>query len=145
MLENLHHASITVSDIDACLSLYRDVLGMEVAMDMEFQGENVEQIMGRKGVRFRVLHLRHKDAVLEFLQFFEPEKTSGKTAVRHPIDVGITHIAFTVKDIQALTKALEEKGYEFLNPPIQTPSGRKVNYFRAHDGVIIELMQDPPK
>ncbi len=145
MLENLHHASMTVSDIDGCLSLYRDLLGMEVAMDMEFEGENVEKIMGKKGVRFRVLHLRHRESVLELLQFYEPEKTSGVTPIRHPTEVGITHIAFTVKDIQALTKTLEEKGYEFLTPPIQTPSGRKVNYFRAHDGVLVELMQDPPK
>ncbi|MFQ5694318.1 MAG: VOC family protein [Nitrospinota bacterium] len=124
MLENLHHASITVSDIDECLSLYRDILGMEVAMDMEFQGENVEKIMGRKGVRFRVLHLRHKDAVLELLQFYEPERTTGRAAARHPTDVGITHIAFTVKDVQGLTRTLEEKGYEFLTPPVRTPSGR---------------------
>jgi catechol 2,3-dioxygenase-like lactoylglutathione lyase family enzyme len=145
MLENLHHASMTVSDIDECLTLYRDLLGMEVSMDMEFKGEGVEKIMGKKGVRFRVLHLKHKDSVLELLQFYEPEKTSGKTAVSHPTQVGLTHIGFTVKDIQALTDTLTEKGYEFLQPPVQTPSGRRVNYFRAHDGIVIELMQDPPK
>jgi len=103
MLENLHHASITVGDIDECLELYRDLLGMEVAMDMEFKGEGVEKIMARKGVRFRVLHLKHKDAVLELLQFHEPEKSSGPTPVAHPTHVGLTHIAFTVKDIQSLT------------------------------------------
>ena len=144
MLENLHHASITVGDIDECLELYRDLLGMEVAMDMEFKGEGVEKIMARKGVRFRVLHLKHKDAVLELLQFHEPEKSSGRAPITHPTQVGLTHIAFTVKDIQSLTDTLSARGYEFLQPPVETPSGRRVNYFRAHDGVLIELMQDPP-
>lgn len=145
MLENLHHASMTVSDMDECLALYRDILGMEVSFDMEYKGESVEKVMRKKGVRFRVVHLRHKGAVLELLQFYEPGKTSGVTPVTHPTQVGLTHVAFTVKDIASLTKQLEEKGYEFLSPPVQTPSGRKVNYFRAHDGILVELMQDPPK
>ena len=77
MLKNFHHASITVADIDGCLKLYRDLLGMEVVMDMEFKGEGVEKIMAKKGVRFRVLHLKFGENVLELLQFFEPEKSHG--------------------------------------------------------------------
>lgn len=144
MLRSLHHASITVSDIEACLSLYRDLLGMEVVFDMEYGGEKVEEVMAKKGVRFRVVHLRHREAVLELLQFYAPEKTSGNTMTRHPIDPGYTHIAFLVEDVEGLTRILRSKGYEFLSPPVRTPSGRKVNYFRAHDGVLIELMEDPP-
>lgn len=145
MLKNFHHASITVTDIDGCLKLYRDLLGMEVVMDMEFKGEGVEKIMAKKGVRFRVLHLKFGENVLELLQFLEPEKSQGETPLAHPTQVGVTHIAFTVEDIQALTDKLTEMGYDFLQLPVETPSGRKVNYFRAHDGVLVELMQDPPK
>ena len=144
VLRSLHHTSITVSDIEDCLSLYRELLGMKVIFDMEYGGEKVEEIMAKKGVRFRVVHLRHRDSVLELLQFYAPEKTSGKTMTRHPTDPGYTHIAFLVEDVQALTQTLRSRGYDFFSPPIQTPSGRKVNYFRAHDGVIIELMEDPP-
>ena len=145
MLKNFHHVSITVSNINECLKLYRDLLGMEVVFDMEYKGEGVEKIMAKKGVRFRVLHLKHEENILELLQFFEPEKSQGKTPLSHPSQVGVTHIAFTVENLQGMTNELTGLGYEFLSPPVQTPSGRKVNYFLAHDGVLVELMQDPPQ
>ena len=50
---------------------------------MEFKGEGVEKIMAKKGVRFRLLHLKFGENVLELLQFFEPEKSQGETPLAH--------------------------------------------------------------
>ena len=53
----LHHAGMTVSDLDRSLAFWRDALGMETVVDQESRGGYFEAIVGERDVVVRTHHL----------------------------------------------------------------------------------------
>ncbi|HJO63248.1 MAG TPA: VOC family protein, partial [Desulfobacterales bacterium] len=57
--------------------------------------------------------------------------------------IGITHIAFTVEDIEQVYKRLVQSGITFLSTPQSSPDGyAKVAFCRAPEGTFIELVEE---
>ena len=63
------------------------------------------------------------------------------------IDVGATHIAFFVDDIQAAADSLKKHGAELLHGPIQAKgevkSGEQIWYFKTPWGAFMEILWRP--
>ena len=119
-LGQVQHIAISVSNMDEALKFYRDILGLEVMMDMEMEGSPaLEAILGVEGLKMRYVLFSGKGAQLNLLEFRNPRGENVAAKMR-PFDHGIHHIAFAVDDVEAAYKELSAKGVEFISPPQDT-------------------------
>ncbi|WP_299442009.1 VOC family protein [uncultured Rhodospira sp.] len=115
------HTMVRVSDLDASLAFYRDVLGLH-----ETRRKDSE-----KG-RFTLVYLaadENPEAEVELTWNWDPEDlTSGRS---------FGHLAFRVEDIYAACQHAKDKGVTINRPP---RDGRMA-FIRSPDGISIELLQ----
>lgn len=142
-----HHASRSVGDMERSLAFYRDLLGMEVVLDTEMEGEMLEREVALKGARLRLVGLASGgETMLELLQYHEPRPREREDGLR-PCDVGAHHLALAVEDIQAAYQDLGAAGVEFTWPPQEVDAGffagHRTAYCYDPDRLIVELWQVP--
>ena len=146
MIRGIHHTSRTVGDMDRSLAFYRDLLGMEVAVDTEMRGEMLEREVAMEGAHLRLVELRAGDAFLELLQYHSPSGEPFPDGSK-PADVGAHHVALLVDDIQAAYRKLSEAGVRFTWPPQGVDAGMFAGHWTVYcydpDGLILELWQLP--
>lgn len=146
MIAGLHHASRTVADMDRSLGFYRDLLGMEVAVDTEMAGEMLEREVAMPGARLRLVELRAGDSFLELLQYRAPAGAPFPDDAK-PADVGAHHVALLVDDLEAEHERLAAAGVRFTWPPQGVDAGffagHRTAYCYDPDGLIVELWQLP--
>lgn len=142
MIHSIHHPCICVRDMERSLGLYEGLLGLEKVQDMVFEGEMIEKLLQIQKPKFRIVHLKVADDILELMQFIEPDGEDKARLMAN--DLGITHFCFKVLDCAAVFGKIREAGFSFTTEaPVTTPSGRKVAYFRDPDDILVEILQDP--
>ncbi|MFP6868484.1 MAG: VOC family protein [Nitrospinota bacterium] len=142
MIHGIHHPCICVSDMERSLSLYQELLGLEKVQDMIFEGEMIEKLLELKEPKFRIVHLKVGDDILELMEFIQPGGEDKARLMAN--DLGITHFCFRVEDAAEVFSKIQEAGYPFsTDAPVTTPTGRKVGYFRDPDGNLVEILQEP--
>ena len=78
--------------------------------------------------------------MLEFLKFSNPDVVD--TGQRYPNDSGITHVAFTVDNLDQTYGSLVSDGVKFMAPPQLSPDGAaKVTFCRDPEGNLLELVE----
>lgn len=140
-MKALRHAGIAVSDMERSLHFYRDLLGLKVVKDFREEGEYIDKISALRGVKLWMVKLvADEGGMVELLKY---ESHPGKP--RHDpklTDIGGTHIAFTVADIEKEYKKLTSAGIKFNSRPVISPDGyAKVAFCKDPDGYYIELVQ----
>jgi len=131
---------IMVSDIDECLRLFVDALGMEVVFDARNQLQPAQGLSGTEKQLMNVLMLHGEGGVdLEIHQYIDPP-AKPCPPMNHN-DLGSMHFMLRVDDIYAVCKKVQALGYELMNPVVESQHipGFKFTYFRGPDGVMIEL------
>jgi catechol 2,3-dioxygenase-like lactoylglutathione lyase family enzyme len=140
MMKAIHHTAISTADIERLKKFYCDLMGFEVESEFEWPVgiEISDKIVGLKDSASKVAMLKLGDFRLELFQYSSPEPKPGD--LNRPVcDHGITHLAFTVEDIQAEYDRLVKAGMKFHCPPQNI--GAIVTYGRDPDGNVVELMQ----
>lgn len=138
----LHHASLTVADLDRSLHFYRDLLGVPVREQVDAAAETLSAVSGEASQQVRIADLDLGDGrVLELI-----ENRDGKA----PPDRAGSHIAFQVDDIVATYRRLVKAGVEARSKPqpLGPEAGRHwagciVVYMTDPDGATVELVQVP--
>lgn len=131
---------IMVSDIDACLRLFVDALGMEVVFDVRNTVQPAQGLSGTENQLMNVLMLHGEGGVdLEIHQYIDPP-AKPCPPMNHN-DLGSMHFMLRVDDIYAVCKKVQALGYELMNPVVESKHapGFKFTYFRGPDGVMVEL------
>jgi catechol 2,3-dioxygenase-like lactoylglutathione lyase family enzyme len=138
----LHHASLTVADLDRSLHFYRDLLGVPVREQVDAAAETFNAVAGEASEHVRIADLDLGDGrVLELI-----ENRDGKV----PPDHAGSHIAFQVDDIVATYRRLVKAGVKARSKPqsLGPEAGRHwagciVVYLTDPDGATVELVQVP--
>lgn len=133
---------ILVSDIDECLKLFVDTLGMEVVFDARNQIQPAQGLSGVENQRMNVLMLHGEGGVdLEIHQYVDPP-AKPCPPMNHN-DLGSMHFMLKVRDMDETVNKIQALGYELMNPVVESAHipGFKFTYFRGPDGVMIELHQ----
>jgi len=135
------HTGIVVRDLEASLRFYRDVLGLVPWKRAVEEGRFIDQIVGLDSVRLSWVKLKAPNGgVIELLEYLSPVMLHHERAMQ---EKGMSHVAFTVGDLDESYKTLKNAGYECINPPALSLDGSvKVLYCRDPDGTIIELVQE---
>ena len=140
MIRAMHHTGMCVSDMEKSLAFYRDLLGMEVTIDSRITGPDIEEIMGLEGVDVRRVYVCGYGGKLELFEYASP-KGKPFPADFGVNDVGISHIAFEVENLQELYEEFSAKGVRFNNPPLPVKGRGMVCYLRDPDGITLELLE----
>jgi len=140
-MKNIRHIGIVVEDIERSLTFYRDLLGLKIERDMLERSAYIDKILGLNNVSVRTVKLSAGDGTLiELLCYCNPSvREKSKTKIN---DIGCTHVAFTVNDIEKEYRRLIKKGVIFKSLPCKSPDGyAKVAFCRNPDGTFIELVE----
>lgn len=119
------HTRFRVSDMDASIRFYRDLLGMEIT----------EQSTSPRGSKLVFLKFPQNDAELELCSF----PSSGDVEV--PED--LVHLAFEVDDLDHWMEKLKAAGAPITEGPIKSGSGSRFLFTEDPDRYEIELIERP--
>ena len=145
-MERLHHTGLTVTDLDASLAFYCDVLGFEIVFTQEKRGGYLAEIVGypEAHVRMAQLALPGSAQRLELFQYLRPEPVVRRPEAR---EIGLTHVCLVVDDVERATERLVAAGAEAPTRPVLVDTGANAGgrgvYVRDPDGIILELFQPP--
>lgn len=143
----LNHVSLTVTDIDASLAFWRDVLGLAVRGRGVVEYDHLDRIIGVGHTRIEWAELAIPGGtVLELFHYLEPE---GHSIRPGPADPGSIHICLEVDGLALLVGQIHESGYTTRSPqPVEIPfgdwKGFRDIYVTDPDGAIVELTEAPP-
>lgn len=141
MNTTIRHIGIVVSDLKKSMCFYRDLFGFQITKQMEESGDYIDSVLSLEGVKVTTVKMSNPDGkMIELLRFHTPV---SKNKPRNITDTGITHVAFTVKDLEREYKRLKDYGVSFNAPPQVSPDGyAKVAFCRAPEGTFIELVEE---
>jgi len=131
----LDHVGIAVSDLQASLAFFKDVLGLHV--------ESSEEIASQ---RVRATFVNTGQSTLEMLEATAPDSPIAKFVEKR--GAGMHHVALRVEDIEAALAHLRARGIKLIDEkPRPGAEGALVAFIHpsAAHGVLVELKQPAPK
>jgi lactoylglutathione lyase len=139
MVKEIRHTGIVVSDIDKSIHFYGDLLGFKVCKDMIESGDYIDNFSCLAGVKVRTvkMSLGNKDMIELLYYKSHPESPDY---FRKITQIGCSHVALTVDDLDDTYERLSEAGVCFNSPPQFSPDGyAKVTFCKDPDGSLVEL------
>jgi len=115
MFLGIDHTAIVVSNTDASLKFYRDVLGMRVAGESENYGPEQERLNNVFGARLRITGLRAASGPgIEFLEYLAPR--DGRAAMNQKAnDLAHWQTKLTTDEISLAAARLREGKFAFIS------------------------------
>jgi len=143
VITHIRHAGITVQDLELCKVFFVDLLGFEVIKQMDEHGDYIDAMHNLSDVKVTTVKLKALDGNMIELLKFQSHKIENETAWNGKIfSTGLTHLAFTVADLDDAYKRLTEHGIYFNAPPQYSPDGyAKVTFCRGPENLFIELVE----
>ncbi len=144
MIKSVEHFSFTVSNMEAAIHFFQDLLGLRASAIMQVENRVVRQIVGMPDAVLRIAIVEVPGAnKIELIEYIRPE---GQRVDSRSCNPGIAHIAFVVEDIQKACQELNRKGIKLVNPPVWASgnegSGRwGVCYLKGPDDITVELIE----
>lgn len=115
----IDHTAIVVSDTEASLRFYRDVLGLRVAGESENYGTEQERLNAVFGARLRITALRAAAGPgIEFLEYLAPGGGRPRPVDARPNDIASWQTRLRVRDAEAAGKALRTMNAPMLSPGV---------------------------
>ena len=139
--KGLHHAGMSVRNLDRSLAFYCGLLGMVVELEGSFAGGSMDRITRLTRTRGRAVLLSVGDQHLELFEFAAPQPQE-KDPFYPVCDYGISHFCLEVSNVQHAYEKLTTAGVIFHCPP-QAFGNMKATYARDPDGNVIEFLELP--
>jgi catechol 2,3-dioxygenase-like lactoylglutathione lyase family enzyme len=140
---------LTVSDLDAAVRFYTDVLDFEKVSETEIAGEPWERLEGVFPARLRVARLRLGGETIELTEYLAPRGRPFPADSRGN-DRWFQHVAIVVRDMnRAYAKLRQHRVTHASSGPQRLPDwnpnagGIEAFYFRDPDGHYLELIHFP--
>ena len=143
MIRTVRHVGIVVKKIDDVLPFYRDLLGLKLVKKTHEPEQFINRLLGLSRCRLVTVKLAADDGttLIELLEF--TSHSGDQADLPELTRPGITHIAFTVRDLDGLYRRLTRAGIVFISPPLESPDGfAKVAFCRDPAGNFLELVEE---
>tara|TARA_R110000824_G_scaffold57329_1_gene156083 strand:+ start:249 stop:677 length:429 start_codon:yes stop_codon:yes gene_type:complete len=138
---NVRHVGIVVSELERSLHFYKNLLGFDIKKDVVEYGKYIDDFLGLNDVVVQTVKmtLNNKD-MIELLHYKTNEKKPEKIEINQ---IGCTHFAVTVDDIEAIYRRFINEGVDFINPPrLSSDGAAKVAFCKDPDGFYVELVEE---
>jgi catechol 2,3-dioxygenase-like lactoylglutathione lyase family enzyme len=139
-MASLNHVGLTVTDLDASVAFYVDVVGMRLVLQgFRTGGEWFDTLTENTGAVIDAALLSAGETTLQLVQYREaghPEAVTGHNRV------GNLHLSFDVEDVEARHAQLKDRPELRATVVVELPvEGYKSFYVRDPDGVPVEFME----
>jgi catechol 2,3-dioxygenase-like lactoylglutathione lyase family enzyme len=141
LIKETRHIGISVSDMEKSLKFYQNILGLKVFRVMDESGNYIDNMLSLKNVRVKTVKLsvNSGNTLIELLEF---KSHVSKPQTRHIYEIGASHVAFTVENLDVCYDYLSKNGVKFTAPPQFSPDGfAKVTFCYDPDNTPIELVE----
>ena len=141
-MKAIRHIGIVVRDLEKMLHFYGDLLGLKVVKDQDELGNYIDIIVGLKNTMIRTVKMEADDGSLIELLYFQshPQVDFNEKKL---CNLGISHIAFTVKNLDLEYQRLLKAGVEFISSPQKSTDGfAKVVFCKDLESNFIELVEE---
>lgn len=143
VLRNLHFG-FTVSDLERSVAFFRDCLGLEIQERGHDPPEVTAHFVGVPGADLNYCVMRAPDHTIELMEYLAPKDRIRLKS--RPCDVGFSHLAYLVSDLDAFIEKAALFNVHPVNAPMSFPiQGCRGIYMRDPDGLTIEALQNVPK
>lgn len=140
MINRIRHTGIVVDDLEKSLNFYRDLLGFEVVKRADEGGPFIERILALEKASVTTVKMTSQDG--QMIELLSYKKHATEKQERRINDVGLSHVAFSVNDIDREYEKLRKHAVEFISEPAISPDGyAKVAFCRAPEGTFVELVE----
>ena len=140
-MKAIRHVGIVVNNLEKELDFYKNVFNFKIKRKMLETGEYIDNLSGLKNVKVKTIKMASDDGNLIELLYFESHQRN--IVNRNINDIGYSHIAFTVENLDSEYKKLRKKGIKFnCVPQISSDGKAKVVFCRDPEGNIIELVEE---
>jgi len=144
----IDHTAIVVSDTEASLKFYREVLGMRVAGESENYGTEQEHLNNVFGARLRITSMRAMDGGpgIEFLEYLAPRNGRAFPADERASDVVHWQTTLTVNKAEAAAISLRANRSMFVSPGLVQLGSDDLGFTKAllvrdPDGHVMQLIE----
>lgn len=143
-IQCIAHIGICVSDPERSRRFYRDALGFKEVARLATSSAETRRLLQLPDVELQALFLERDGLRIELLHYARPGVTAGERP-RPMNQLGLTHIALRVDDLDATLEALRRSGGTPLedtwidNPEFQARAAIALD----PDGMRLELIEAP--
>jgi catechol 2,3-dioxygenase-like lactoylglutathione lyase family enzyme len=143
----IDHTAIAVSNTQASLKFYRDLLGLKVAGESMNAGTEQEHLNNVQGARLHISGLRSPAGPgIEFLEYLEPKDGRSLPADAKPNDLLHWQTTLVVKDVAAIAQLMSLNQFTFISPNIVTIPEKALGFkkgilVRDSDGHAMRLVE----
>jgi catechol 2,3-dioxygenase-like lactoylglutathione lyase family enzyme len=140
MVKEIRHTGIVVDDLKKSLWFYKEKMGFRIFSHMDESGCFIDKILGMKSLMVTTVKMTLKDKqMIELLDFSTHKKNILQRSIN---DIGLTHLAFTVDNLDEMYNDFLRDGVEFISAPEISKDGKvKVAFCKAPEGTYIELVE----
>jgi len=147
VLTGIAHTALCVTDLDAAVQWYADVLGLQVLSPPSLmEGDAIERDMGELvpspvALRAAILGVDDHggDRVVEVIEY--PRVEVADHGTWSMTRAGFTHVGLLCDDIDATRASLEEHGVVFLTGGIASIARLRTTWFRDPWNNVFILME----
>lgn len=141
MIVGVRHTGVVVRDL-VRMKLFYESLGFEEVISDTESGEFIEQVTGINGVNLQWTKLKAPDGYLLELLNYNHHSEVREISNSNSNKLGISHLAFTVNDIDSFCEKIKIAGGSLVNPPALSPNGNvRVAYCHDLEGVLMEIVE----
>jgi catechol 2,3-dioxygenase-like lactoylglutathione lyase family enzyme len=137
----VNHTGVSVSDLEQSLAFYVGVLGLEQVFQSHVSARrDIDACVGLSDVDADIVFLDAGDTRVELWRYANPP--GRPLDATHPAaDIGVSHLAFEVDDVDSMYHRAIAAGYVGFAKPIDLGI-HKSCYIQGPDGEIVELLED---
>ena len=137
----LTHLGICVKNLERSIAFYRDGLGFREVGRLEFADDATARLLEVAGTDVELVYLEHDGWRIELLHYRNPgHQGAGERRAMNAL--GLTHLSFSVDDLDAVAHAITMHGGRVLEETRAVfRSGNHGLFALDPDGTRIELIE----
>ena len=139
---NIRHTGIVVSNLEISKEFYCNLLGFKIQKEVDEYGDFLNKISNLEDVLVRTCKMTLSNGDMVELLYYKSHPETPDMS-RKISQIGCSHIAMTVNDLDFIYDRLTRNGVKFNSPPQFSPDGKaKVTFCKDPDGSLIELVEE---
>ena len=141
MIKAIRHTGIVVRDLEKSTEFYRALGFVEDNRALE-EGDFIDTVVGLQNTKLEWVKLKAPDgSLLELLKYHSHTKQK-EIAKQKSNQLGVSHLAFSVSNIDTICEKIEEIDGSIVNPPALANNKKvKVAYCHDNEGNLIEIVE----
>lgn len=129
--QDFQHVTVSVGDVEKSLAFYRDLLGFPILGRLRYNNP--------VGLVIDFLDIGN-NGILEIFSFTRAQVKPTEW-IPDDLQLGMRHIAFQVKRVDATAERLRQAGVPFTLDPEDAHGGVRIAFFQDPDGTLLEIIE----